>query len=121
MDILRRCTFHPYPAWMGPRFTLVMYDPHRPRMGTGQYTLGYRFFMDGKLLFSGEDFGCSPMHAIDSDEAVACLLSFLTLKPGDTDSEYFEKYTAEQLDYAKQHAESLWCTVTDRFGEDVCY
>lgn len=121
MNILRRCTFRPYRKGMGPRFTLVMYSPYLPPHNTGQYSLGYRFFMDGKLLFSGEDYGCSPMHCIDSDESVACLLFFLTLKPGDTDDEYFEKYTEEQMDYARSHAEFLWCIVTDRFGEDVCY
>lgn len=69
------------------------------------------------LLFEGEDFGCSPMHAIDSDECVAAIMSFLTLRPGDTDREYFEDYTEAQLDYCSQHAEALASEVLNRFGE----
>lgn len=47
------------------------------------------------------------MHAIDSDECVRQLLSFLVLRPGDTDSEYFKGYTQEQLDFANEHGEIL--------------
>jgi hypothetical protein len=47
------------------------------------------------------------MNGIDSDESVRALLSFLTLRPGDTDAEYFENYTQEQLDFANEHAEML--------------
>ena len=35
------------------------------------------------------------------------LLAFLSLKPGDTDPEYFEGYTPEQLEFARQEGESL--------------
>ena len=69
------------------------------------------------VLFEGEDFGCSPMHAIDSDETLAGIMGFLTLRPGDTDPEYFEGYTEAQLDYCSQHAEALACEVSRRFGD----
>lgn len=59
-------------------------------------------------LFQGEDFGPSPLHGIDSTEAAMSLLGFLTLKPGDTDQEYFDNYTPEQLEWCKgQEAEEL--------------
>ena len=32
---------------------------------------------DWAVLFEGEDFGCSPLHAIDSDEAAAGIMAFL--------------------------------------------
>lgn len=70
------------------------------------------------VLFEGEDLGCSPMHAIDSDESVAALMGFLTLRPGDTDAEYFENYTPEQMEFCQQHAESLSCEVQARFGDE---
>lgn len=74
--------------------------------------LGYAFFPPGKEepLFSGDDYGCAPGTAIDSDESLRGLLGFLTLRPGDTDDEYFDKYTPEQLDYCRTDAEelSLW-------------
>jgi hypothetical protein len=69
------------------------------------------------VLFEGEDFRCSPLHGQDSDEAVKSLMNFLTCRPGDTDAEYFAKYTELQLDYCSQHAEVLSCEVSNRFGE----
>jgi hypothetical protein len=58
------------------------------------------------------------MHADDSDATIASLMTFLTLRPGDTDAEYFESYTPAQLDYCSHHAEALNCEVMHRFGED---
>jgi hypothetical protein len=58
-------------------------------------------------VFEGDDFACSPMHAIDTDECVRALLSFLTLRPGDTDAEFFDDYTPEQRAFADTDAEWL--------------
>jgi len=127
-DILRRCRFSPYRKGMGPTFSLITWDTGRMQCAVGSslthYTLGYKLMMrqpfDGPsvTLFEGEDHGC-PLHtAIDSDDAVRSIMGFLTLRPGDTDSEYFESYTPEQLAYAEQHAEALSLEVMNRFGED---
>lgn len=56
---------------------------------------------DGETLFSGEDLGASPLHAPESLESAKALLSFLTLKPGDTDEEYFEAYTPRQMEFTQ--------------------
>lgn len=69
-------------------------------------------------IFQGEDFSGSPMNADDADETVAALLGFLTLRPGDTDADYFENYTPAQLDFCAQHAEALSLEALTRFGED---
>lgn len=87
------------------------------RSSTGQYKIGYAFWHpSGCLLFSGEDYGVSPMHSLDSDESLRGLVGFLTLQPGDTDDEYFEVYTPEQLEWAENEAESLqeWGMEADR-------
>jgi hypothetical protein len=79
---------------------------------TGQCLIGYRFTSPtGEVIFEGEDFGCSPLHAIDSDQCLRGILGFLTCSPGDVDEEYFEKYTPEQMAFAEGDAESLfpWC------------
>ena len=55
---------------------------------------------NGIAVFRGVDFGPSPCHADDADETLRALLGFLTLRPGDTDREYFAAYTAEQLAFA---------------------
>ena len=70
-----------------------------------------------EVLFEGEDFCCSPLHAIDSDQTVDSLMSFLTMRPGDTDEDYFKDYTEAQLDYCDRYAEALNVEVMSRFGE----
>ena len=117
LDIVRMCRFAPYLKGKGPTFTLTLYDPHLPQNGRSQYPLGYVLRMDGVILFRGEDYGCSPLHCIDSDASVEGVMSFLTLRPGDTDRDYFADYTPEQLAYCAEHAEALSCYIVDRFGE----
>src|SRR5262249_36783349 len=73
----------------------------------GQTRLAYRFSDSGKLIFEGSDFAGSPLHADDSDETIAALLSFLALRPDDTDAEYFERYSPEQLDWCQANGEEL--------------
>jgi hypothetical protein len=93
-------------TWRAGRFQLDLFDTGRCD-GRGQTRLAYSFRDGGKVIFEGEDFAGSPLHADDSDETVAALLSFLSLRPGDTDREYFERYTPEQMDWARQHGEEL--------------
>lgn len=121
-DIIRRCLFRPYCKGAGPVFTLVMWDTHHAYHGGPQWCIGYRFTMrephnNPVVVFEAEDYGCSPLHAIDSDDCVNGLMNFLTLRPGDTDREYFDEYTPEQMDYCQSHAEALSAEVMARYGE----
>ena len=98
-------------AQEGSVFRLRLWDTNT-RDSMGKWVLGYRFEQtepeaQAMVLFEGEDFGSSPLHAIDADETVRSLLSFLTLRPGDTDAEYFEGYNADQRDFAQTDAEAL--------------
>ena len=119
-DILRYVHFQPYLKGKGPTFTLLTWDCRRYHRNGPQWQVGYRLTMrengKSKIIFCGEDIGCSPLYAIDSDACVKSIMSFLTLRPGGTDREYFENYTPEQLEYCEQHAEALDCAVHDRFG-----
>jgi hypothetical protein len=125
-DIIRRCRFAPYLKGMGPTFSLIVWDTHHTDR-LGKSILGYSLKKHSfprpqprRLtveLFTGEDFACSPLHAIDSDECIATLMGFLTLRPGDTDAEYFANYTPTQLEFCEQYAESLACYCYSRFGE----
>lgn len=92
-------------TWQDGPFRLELYDTNQTRYGKSQ--LAYQFYHNGKLVFEGDDFCASPLHAIDGDETVAGLLTFLSLRPGDTDPEYFEGYTPEQMDFAQQEGENL--------------
>lgn len=113
-DKMRTVRFRPYRKGMGPSFTLNLYY-------LGHERIGYEFRMRehgmSKLIFSGDDFRPSPLHSVDSNETVAALMSFLTLRPGDTDADYFANYTEKQMEFAQQHGEMLSWEVTNRFGE----
>lgn len=92
-------------------YRLQTWDTYEQCKNGPQSRLAYRFTgKDGLVLFQGDDFGCSPMAAIDSDDCLRSLLGFLTLRPGDTDDEYFDSYTPSQLKWAEECAEelSLW-------------
>ena len=71
----------------------------------GRAKYAYEFYVNNNLLFSGEDYSPSPLYPLKdnydllSAHAIYELLSFLTLKPGDTDSEYFELYSAAQFKF----------------------
>ena len=69
--------------------------------------LNYRLSCRGVIVFQGSDYSGSPMHADDSWATLAGLLSFLSMRPGDTDREYFDDYIPEQLAFAREHGEML--------------
>lgn len=120
-EIIRRVRFAPYSKGNGPRFILQLWDGNSTD-SAGRFCVGYQLTMypgGGKMpvrLFRGEDFHCH--HAIDSDGAVEGIMSFLTLRPGDTDAEYFAGYDADQLAYCAAHAETLNMEVMVRFGQE---
>lgn len=98
-------------TWAEDGYRLELFDTHRTD-SDGKSILSYalhdeQYESDPEPVFIGADFHCSPLHAIDSDATVASLLGFLSLRPGDTDSEYFETYSPEQLNWAGARAEYL--------------
>lgn len=128
-EILRVVRFRPYRKGMGPVFILKVWDTNR-RDASGKWILRYRFSKGEardqnavgnpavwNVIFEGSDFSCSPLHAVDSDETVKAIMGFLTLLPGDTDREYFENYSAQQMDFAQCHAEAVAMVVMEKFGE----
>ena len=88
----------------------------------GKWVLAYKLDQvenhKAVTIFEGSDFHCSPCYAVDSDGAVECLMGFLTLRPGDTDAEYFKDYTEAQKNFCSQHAESLSCEVSNRYCDE---
>lgn len=82
------------------RTTLRVFDMEKSR-GSNHHCLGYQFKVGKKIVFEGTDFGCPFHQPIDSLATAYSILSFLTLRPGDTDKEYFEDYTAEQMEWAR--------------------
>ena len=96
-------------------YRLTLWDAYHTD-NRGKYVLRYEFRNpEGVILFSGEDFAASPMYCIDSDEVLRALLGFLTMRPGDTDEDYFDGYTATQKEFAESSAEelSIWAIEPD--------
>ena len=111
VDMLRQVRFDDY--------QLDLWDTGQTIMG-GKSRLGYRLtHPDGHVIFEGEDFGCSPCQSIDSDDTLRSVLSFLTLRPGDTDADYFDDYTPDQMAWCESEAEelNLWAMELDDGGE----
>ena len=75
--------------------------------GWGRVRLAYEFRDRGEVIFTGDDFYPSPLYAYDGDEAIVSLLGFLSLRPGDTDRAYFDRYTNRQLAWMYERGEAL--------------
>jgi len=105
-------------TWQACGFTLRLFDTGRSDHD-GKQILGYELFDEehgDATVFADADFHCSPLHSIDSDRTVGSLLTFLSLRPGDTDPEHFEHYTASQLDWCHARAEEL-ALLADELGQ----
>jgi hypothetical protein len=129
-DHLRTVRFAPYRKGMGPTFVLDTWDANTYDRH-GKAGIAYRLVMveGGKrtcLFYGDRASGALLWHpmcgkAMDSREGsrdvARSIMAFLTLRPGDTDDEYFARYTQEQLDFCEHHAEALSCEAYNRFGE----
>lgn len=76
--------------------------------------------LNGEVLFPGDGtwyVGIPAQHAVDSDYAKATVLSLFALKPGDTDSEFFEKYNSSQLEFVIDESDTITMLSIDRYGE----
>lgn len=94
----------------------VSLEATNKRAKTGQIKTKYSLTdPHGKVVFSGSDLGCSPMHAPESKENAVALLTFLTLRKGDTDDDYFGDYTPEQLEWI----DTGDCDDLSTFGYDL--
>jgi len=93
--------------WIEDDFVLELYETDNLDTREHREYLGYVFYDKGVVIFKGEDFSPSPMDSLDSDSSVASLLGFLSLQDGDTDDEYFDHYTPEQLAWRDERAEEL--------------
>lgn len=115
-DYLRRVILSPYLPGKGPKFILTLWETGRQHW-RGTSMLRYELKQDREVIFTGDDYSPSPMHCDDSDDSIASLLGFLTVKPGDTDRDYFEDYTERQLQFCAEHAEALSVEAIRRFGD----
>ncbi|GLW26486.1 hypothetical protein Mame01_65280 [Microbispora amethystogenes] len=89
------------------------------RTDEGRIRWRYRLSRRRRTIFSGSDI-CSGVGAIlvpsELSSAARTVLHYLTLRPGDTDADYFDSYTRAQLEWRDRYAEELsiyamdeWC------------
>lgn len=106
----------------GHTVALHLYDLHK-RDAMGKHQLGYALWHGGECIFAGEDFAASPMDPVDSDIVMHTLVRLLSLRPGDTDREYFQSYTERQLAWAEQYGDQLALAVEpdhDTYDVEIC-
>jgi hypothetical protein len=103
-----------------PSTVVYLWSPLYPTYRNGKWNVCYALTQDGEIIFEGDDLYPSPM--VQDHLSVECimhLLSFLTLRPGDTDAEYFDEYTQAQLDWIESDAcEELGLWVYDYENEE---
>lgn len=87
----------------------------------GQYC-SYKFYIDSTIQQSGNDFKPSPLHNVDDLQTIVSLLGFLTVRPGDTDPEYFKNHTPEYLEWLDTHeCDDLNAQINDFADSDTNY
>lgn len=67
----------------------------------GSDKVAYDAFLNGEMLFTGNDFRPSPLHNIDDLQSAVSILIFLSAAPGDINKEYFANYTEKQKNWSK--------------------
>lgn len=53
----------------------------------------------------------------DGDRMRELVCDLVAMRPGDTDSDYFEGYSAEQLEWAAKWSDTIRLAAMDRYGE----
>lgn len=92
---------------------------HRIDVRARMYTTGPNGKRRMRTIFKRGETYCAVNRwtSIDGKEARELVLSLLSMKPGDTDSEYFASYKPHQLDFASTYGEEVSMVRYDRFGD----
>jgi len=70
-------------------------------------------------LFSGKDFRHGAIRNPFDGPAIADLIFFHTVKPGDVDSEYYADWSPAQLEFADEHGDEIRMELENRYGPEV--
>lgn len=123
---VRTVRLRPYRPGL-PYFDLDLFDPYESDLRGAPVVL-WRLTQRQKgkppvVIFDGTEepqkWRCSGWFSVDGDEAVECCLKFASLQPGDTDREFFDDYTPEQLYFVRRYGEVLGLENHYRFQKDA--
>jgi hypothetical protein len=100
--------------------TITAWDGDHTDPQTGHRRIDAELQQGGKIVFARGATYCAVARGtkLDKTDARELVGSLFAMKPGDTDEEYFEPYTAEQLAWASANGEELSCEVQARFCDD---
>lgn len=91
-------------------FTLRLHSIKKEEYG--QWRIGYKFEDNGQVIFEGDDLEVAHHEPVGLS-TVEDALSFFSLEQGDTDDDYFDSYTPEQLAWRDTRAAELSIIVND--------
>ncbi len=76
----------------------------------GRHGYQYQLTLNGKVIFSGDDFTTPLQMYTDPDELAESILGALGIQEDDVDPESFEDYTPEQLEFTREWGEivKMW-------------
>jgi hypothetical protein len=91
-------------------FELLMWETGQ-RRGDTEF-IAFKLLHEGAEVLNSNAVGLPGWHprlgyAIDSDRMVRSVIDWCAVKPGDTDIDYFEKYTEEQIEWVQSHSDEL--------------
>ena len=78
--------------------------------------LNYSYLLkwNDKPIFCTDDYSPSPLHEVNSVDAIVGLLGFLCVQDGDVEEDYFKSYTKEQIAFRDSNdCENLNCIISD--------
>lgn len=87
---------------------------------TGHSRIDVEVRMGGKVVFPrGATYcGMSRGTCLDGIAAKEAVLALVAMRPGDTDDDYFDSYTPEQLAFAGEYGEDLECEREYRYCDE---
>lgn len=82
--------------------TIHAFDGNHIDPNTGHHRIDVEIILRREVIFARGDTHCAVNRwtALDSYSAKELVLSLASMKPGDTDDEYFANYTPRQLEFA---------------------
>lgn len=90
------------------RVTITAYDDLVPQWDSaGRVRLTVEVKHGRAVIFPKGQLTCALHGTSDGIKAKELVMALVAMRPGDTDADYFEDYTAEQLAWVTEHGEAI--------------